>query len=1039
MTFSEFFIKHPRFAGVVAIVMVLMGLIALFLLPISQYPQVTPPQIVVTATYPGANAQLLVDTVAVPIENQINGVDGMLYMSSTATDNGTYQLTITFNVGTDPDIAQVKVENRLEQVKALLPAIVNQEGLNVKVQSSNMLAFLVLDSPNGTYDSLFLSNFAYSSIQNPLKRIDGISDVNIFGPQKSVRIWVNPRKLTSMGLTTQNVVEAVENQNVVAGIGSIGSAPMAGDKNVVLALTTKGMLENTTDFEKIIVHSAQDGSVVYLKDIARVESGADNYQLSAQFNGHSAVVMELNQAPNSNALSVMRHLKQTIKELVPSFPEDIDLKIAYDSTDFVKASIFNIVLTLVLTFILVVIVVYVFLQNAHATLIPMITIPVSLIATFAVLYAIGFNLNILTLFAMILAIGLVVDDAIVVVERVQYLMQYEHMDSMMASIQAMKDISSSIIATTLVLLSIFVPVAMMAGITGKIYSQFAVTIATAIVFSSVNALTLSPALCAILLKQKKMQKISKVFSWFNIQLDKMKDAYLKCVGVLCNHLKSMAFCCLGVFIVLGLLFKIIPNSFIPNEDQGFILGNVQLPDTASINETQSYLKEISEKVVQMDGVAYMIGIAGTSMLSAGGENIGMIAIGLKPWNQRKSKSLSIEAITQKLVSSFSHECRASVEFFEMPAIPGVGTSGGLSFQVNAVNNGISPKELAEKVSALLDKMNHNQNFSYAFTTFTAETPHLYIDLDRTKLESYGVATGSLFNVLQNNLGSKYVNNITQDGQINKVIVQAESIYRNEASDVEDLYVPNVNNNPIQIGEFIDFKTVLSPKIIYRFNQYLSAAITAAAAPGISSGHAILEIKKLMQTLGNQYAVAWTGLSLQEVEASGLVYILVALAIVFTYLFLVAQYESWKVPLSVMSTNIFAILGALLGLKFMGLPLSIYAQLGIVLLIGLASKNAILIVQFILDAQKMGMKGVKAALYGAKERYRAVLMTALTFILGVFPMVVAKGAGAASQISIGVTVFFGMLAATVIGIVFVPALFLFFDKLGASDDTQKKDH
>ena len=1036
MTFSEFFIKHPRFAGVVAIVMVLMGLIALFLLPISQYPQVTPPQIVVTANYPGANAQLLVDTVAVPIENQINGVEGMLYMSSTATDNGTYQLIITFDVGTDPDIAQVKVENRLEQVKSLLPAIVNQEGLSVKVQSSNMLAFLVLDSPNKTYDSLTLSNFAYSHIQNPLKRIKGVSDVNIFGPQKSIRVWVNPRKLTALGLTTQDVVNAIENQNVVAGIGSIGSAPVSGDNNVVLALTTKGMLLNVVDFENIIVNNAQDGSVVYLRDVARIENGADTYQLNAQFNGHSAVVMEINQTPNSNALSVMQRLKKTVKELEVSFPKDIVLRIAYDSTDFVKASIWNIVLTLGLTFLLVVVVVYVFLQNMHATLIPMITIPVSLIATFAVLYAIGFNLNILTLFAMILAIGLVVDDAIVVVERVQYLMQYNGMDSVGASIQAMKDISSSIVATTLVLLSIFVPVAMMAGITGKIYSQFAVTISTAIIFSSVNALTLSPALCAILLQKK--DKTNRFFIFFNAQLEKLKNTYLKCVDILCRHLTLMIFGCLGVFVGLIVLFKVLPSSFIPNEDQGFILGNVQLPDTASINETQKLLNEMSEKVVKMDGVAYMIGIAGTSMLSAGGENIGMVAIGLKPWDERKAKSLSIEAITQKLMMTFDRDCRANVEFFEMPAIPGVGTSGGLSFQVNALNNDISPEELSKKVSVLLNKMNHNKNFSYAFTTFTAETPHLYIDIDRIKLESYGVATGNLFNVLQNNLGSRYVNNITQDGQINKVIVQAESIYRNDVSDIENLYVPNVNNKPIQIGEFIGFKTVLSPKIIYRFNQYLSAAVTAAAAVGVSSGHAILEVKKLMQTLGNQYALAWTGLSLQEVEASGLVYILVALAVLFTYLFLVAQYESWKVPLSVMSTNIFAILGALLGLKLMGLALSIYAQLGVVLLIGLASKNAILIVQFILDAQKDGMKGIKAALYGAKERYRAVLMTALTFILGVFPMVVAKGAGAASQISIGVTVFFGMLAATIIGVVFVPALFLFFDKWGDSYDKQKKD-
>ena len=647
MTFSEFFITHPRFAGVVSIIMVLAGLICMLLLPISQYPQVTPPQIVVSATYPGANAQLLVDTVAIPIENQINGVDGMLYMSSTATDNGTYQLTITFDIGVDPDMAQVKVENRLEQVKALLPAIVTQEGLNVKTQSSNMLAFLVLDSSNPAFDVLDLSDFAYSRIQNPLKRIAGIGDVNIFGPQKSVRIWVDPQLLTSLNLTTQHVVDAIERQNVVAGIGSIGSAPIKNHNSVVLSLTSRGLLMDVSEFEEIIIARGVNGSVVRLKDVGRIEYGADTYQLGAQFNGRGAVVMEINQTPNSNALSVMKNVRKTMSELKKSFPEGVSFRIAYDSTAFVIASIKNIIFTLALTFLLVILVVYVFLQNLRATLIPMITIPVSLIATFAVLYAIGFNLNILTLFAMILAIGLVVDDAIVVVERVQYLMQYQKMDAKQASIQAMRDISSSIIATTLVLLSIFIPVAMMAGITGKIYSQFAVTIATAVVFSSVNALTLSPALCAILLTPPK-HLTGAFFVCFNKCLEWTKNHYLSCVNWLCEHLGMMGLCCI---IVLGLcifLFKVIPTSFIPEEDQGFILANVQLPDTAGIAETEQILVEMSERIVKIQGVDYMIGIAGTSMLSAGGENIGMAAIGLKPWDERENKNLSIESITSKL-------------------------------------------------------------------------------------------------------------------------------------------------------------------------------------------------------------------------------------------------------------------------------------------------------------------------------------------------------------------------------------------------------
>lgn len=1024
MTFSEFFIRRPRFAGVVAIIMVLLGLIALILLPVSQYPNITPPQIIVEATYPGANAQLLIDTVGIPIENQINGVEGMLYMSSTATDNGTYQLTITFNVGTDPDIAQVKVENRLEQAKALLPAIVTQEGLEVRSQSANLLAFLVLESPQGTHNTLDLSNYAFSNIQNPLKRIAGVSDVNIFGSKKSVRIWLNPRALAAMNLSSEAVIQAIQAQNAQSAIGSLGAAPSPGLNGVLLSLTTTGLLSTVQEFENIVIAAGNDGSVVRLKDVAQVEFGADNYQLGAQYNGQDAVVMEVNQMPDSNALTVMQNLRQEIENLKKSFPPDMDFRIAYDSTAFVKASIENIVETLFITFLLVVLVVYLFLQNLRATLIPMITIPVSLVATFAVLYVIGFDLNILTLFAMILAIGLVVDDAIIVVERVEYLMQYKKMSPFDASVQAMKDISSSIVATTLVLLSIFIPVAMMAGITGKIYQQFAITISTAVVFSAVNALTLSPALCALFLRQEKEQK--KSFRWFNQGFACLQSGYVKCVRFLTNHLMVAIALCLAVIMGLVLMFWRVPTSFIPEEDQGFILANVQLLDTATINQTKQVLEQMADKIMKTDGVNYMIGIAGTSMLSAGGENIGMAAIGLKPWKERTSKALSVQSITKKLSQYFSIFNAAQIEFFEMPAIPGVGTSGGLSFQLNALNSDISAEQLYEAQEKLLMLMNKNAAFEYAFGTFTAGTPHIYLDVDRIKLESYGISVASLFNILQNNFGSRYVNNISLNGQTNKVLVAAQDEYRQIPKDIGALFVFNAKNERLPIEAFITQHTVLSPKIIYRFNQYLSTAITAASGLNVSSGTAIREVENLLQNLGNQYGISWTGLSLQEVKTAGLVYVLMALAVVFSYLFLVALYESWCVPLSVMTTNIFAVVGALIGLKLMDQALSIYAQLGIILLIGLASKNAILIVQFILDAIASGTRKKEAAVLGAEERYRAVLMTALTFILGVSPMIIASGAGAASQISMGSAVFFGMIAATIIGVVFVPALFLIFN-------------
>lgn len=1033
MNLSSFFITHPRFSGVIAVLMVLIGTIAGFILPISQYPQITPPQIIVEANYPGANAQVLVDTVAVPIENQINGIEGMLYMSSTSNDSGTYQLTITFNIGVDPDIAQVKVENRLDQVKAILPDIVTQEGLSVKTQSANMLAFLVLESPGGTYDNLYLSNFAYTNIQNPLERIPGISAVSIFGPQNSIRIWMNPEKITALGLSADTIIKAIESQNNQAAIGSIGSAPTPPTNNMVLALTTTGLLSTTEQFENIVISATTSGGVVRLKDVARIEIGADNYQLSAQYNGRPAVIMELNQTPDSNSLTIMKNLRKEMKQLKKSFPDDIEFQIAYDSTAFVHASITGILSTLTITFGLVILVVFLFLQNAHTTFIPMITIPVSLIATFMVIYALGFDINILTLFAMILAIGLVVDDAIIVVERVQYLMKYNKMKAIPASIQAMKDIGSSIIATTLVLLSIFIPVALMPGITGKIYQQFAVTIATAIVFSAINALTLSPALCAIFLKKEQKSSQSNknqksVFYWFNQGLNKLTKFYLSVVRWFCLNLIPTLL--VGLFIIGTIIigFKIIPSSFIPEEDQGVLLVNVELPDTATINQTTQTLEQMSDKILQVPGIKYFIGIAGNSLLSAGGENIGMGVIGLKPWNERKSKTLSLTAINDKLSELFAHDPYANIEFFSMPAIPGVGTSNGLSFQLNAINNNTTPIELYNTLEKLLMMMNQDKTFAYAFSTFTAKTPHLYLDIDRTKLEFYNIPLSNLFEVLQNNLGSRYVNNITVAGQINKVIVQADYPYRKDIENIDALYVLNDEGKPVQIKDFISFKTTLSPKIIYRFNQYLSAAVTAQTGTGISTGTGINQTEKLMEKLGNQFGISWTGLSLQEVETTGLAFLLIAFAFIFSYLFLVALYESWIIPLSVIFTNIFAISGALLGLKLMNLPLSIYAQLGIVLLIGLASKNAILIVQFIITYRRQGMDILSAALKGASERYRAVLMTALTFILGVMPMIFASGAGAASQISIGTTVFFGMIAATLIGVLFVPALFSIFDTI-----------
>jgi HAE1 family hydrophobic/amphiphilic exporter-1 len=1036
--FSKFFIKRPIFAGVISIVIVIAGLVTMKSLPVAQYPEIAPPTVQVSAVYPGANAETISLTVAQPIEGEVNGVENMIYMSSNSSNSGEYSLSVTFEVGTDMDVAQNLVQNRVSQALSSLPEEVQRQGVTTEKRSSNILLFASLTSENPMHDNLFLSNYATLNIKDELSRIKGVGGITVFGAgDYSMRIWLYPDKLKARGLTSTDVVNAVREQNIQVAAGQVGQEPSPVDQDFQFTVNMRGKLNSTEEFENIIVKTTNDGGMIRVRDIAKVELGSQSYNISNQLNGQPSAAIAVFLQPGANALKVAEGVKGKIDELSQKFPDGMKASIPFDTTTFVKSSIDEVIETLFISVILVFLTILLFLEDWRATLIPTVAIPVSLIGTFAVMAVLGVSINTLSLFGLVLAIGIVVDDAIIVVENAVRNIDENNLAPRDAAIKAMEEITGPVIATTLVLLSVFIPTAFLGGITGQLYRQFALTIATATIFSSINALTLSPALCAIFLRPKNPNKRHNIFTRaFNSAFGRTQKGYAR---ILTSVVRRGAVMILAFIIMtLGVFWKYdsLPKGFVPKEDLGYAMINVQLPDAASLTRTKEVVDKINKRLEKVEGLENRIAISGYSIMDgAAASNNAAFWLVFKPWEVRKKSGLSMDKIMGEVSKSISDIQEARILVFTPPPIRGLGNAGGFQMQVQDRASAGSAN-LEKAVQNIVMNANSQSKLTRVYSTYRANVPQLLTVLDRTQAKTLKIPLSNIFNTLQGNLGSTYVNDFNQFGRNYQVRAQASADYRATAEDIKKLEVRNEKGEMVPMGTVLSVEEAVGPQIITRYNMYPSASISGQGAGFTSSGEAMLIMEELAnENLPSSMGFEWTGMSYQEKAAEGNIIFIFGLAVLFVYLVLCAQYESWTLPLTIVLTVPLAVLGTVTALSIRQMDVNVYTQLGIVLLIAMTCKTAILISEFAKEESNSGMSLVESALEASRLRFRPILMTAFTFILGVLPLTYATGAGAESRRSLGTATAGGMLSATLLLIFFVPVFYIII--MGASEKLKKR--